>query len=328
MAELELRHLRAVRAVADSGSVTKAAAHLGVSQPALSAQLTRIERILGGKLFDRGQDGVTPTALGRFVLQRAGALLSDLDVLVSSAREHAESEPAVLRVGSIPMLMVGEFVDRLRAMPRWHEVETYVEGSSDVVAQLLSTSRTDVALYERTDSKRHHRQHVDGASVREFSHEPVFVAMAEDDPVAENEVVELGALADREWVVPPPHENAIRERMMEACARAGFVPKMRHYTSETSTARTLVARGAVSLAAAGSRDGGGLVVRPIAGHPLVAELLFGYRDEGWLASSTEEVFRCAARAYHSTVDRNPAFREWWDAHPETHAAIDAVLAGG
>lgn len=323
MAELELRHLRAVRAVADSGSVTKAAARLGVSQPALSAQLTRIERILGGRLFERGQDGVTPTALGRFVLQRAGALLSDLDVLVSSAREHAAAEPAVLRIGSIPMLMVGDFVDRLRAMPRWHEVETFVEGASDVVAQLLATGRADVALFERTDSQRD--QYVDGATVRDFSYEPVFAAMAEDDPAADCEVVELAQLADRDWVVPPPHENAMRERLIEACSTAGFTPRMRHFTSETSTARTLVARGAVSLAAPGSRDGGGLVVRPIAGYPLMAELLFGSRDEGWLASATDEIFRCAALAYYSVVDRNPAFRQWWDANPDAHVAIDDAL---
>ncbi|MGH8795377.1 MAG: LysR family transcriptional regulator, partial [Stackebrandtia sp.] len=46
--EVELRHLRAVCAVADAGSVSKAAAALGISQPALTAQLRRIEQSLGG----------------------------------------------------------------------------------------------------------------------------------------------------------------------------------------------------------------------------------------------------------------------------------------
>ena len=51
--DIELRHLRVICAIAESGSVTKAAASLGLAQPALTAQLQRIERALGGPLFDR-----------------------------------------------------------------------------------------------------------------------------------------------------------------------------------------------------------------------------------------------------------------------------------
>src|SRR5687768_4104648 len=57
MAELELRHLRAVCAIADEGSVTKAAARLGLTQPALSAQLRSVERLVGGQLFERTPAG-------------------------------------------------------------------------------------------------------------------------------------------------------------------------------------------------------------------------------------------------------------------------------
>ncbi len=58
--ELELRHLRTVRAIADTGSLTKAAATLGLAQPALSAQLRRIEKALGGTLFERDHTGPAP----------------------------------------------------------------------------------------------------------------------------------------------------------------------------------------------------------------------------------------------------------------------------
>ncbi|MBT2878923.1 LysR family transcriptional regulator, partial [Streptomyces sp. McG6] len=50
--DLELRHLRTVRAIADEGSLPRAAAALGLAQPALSSQLRRIEKALGGPLFD------------------------------------------------------------------------------------------------------------------------------------------------------------------------------------------------------------------------------------------------------------------------------------
>jgi DNA-binding transcriptional LysR family regulator len=49
---LELRHLKVVCAIAETGSVTKAASTLGLAQPALTAQLQRIERTLGGPLFE------------------------------------------------------------------------------------------------------------------------------------------------------------------------------------------------------------------------------------------------------------------------------------
>lgn len=57
---LELRHLRVVCAIAETGSVTKAASTLGLAQPALTAQLQRIERTLGGPLFERDRRGPVP----------------------------------------------------------------------------------------------------------------------------------------------------------------------------------------------------------------------------------------------------------------------------
>lgn len=68
--ELELRHLKTIRAIAEAGSLTRAATVLGLAQPALSAQLRRIERALGGALFERGRHGVRTTALGELVLRR------------------------------------------------------------------------------------------------------------------------------------------------------------------------------------------------------------------------------------------------------------------
>jgi hypothetical protein len=59
---IERRHLEVVIAIAEAGSISKAAAELAIAQPALSAQLSRIERTLGGPLFERGSRGSTPTA--------------------------------------------------------------------------------------------------------------------------------------------------------------------------------------------------------------------------------------------------------------------------
>jgi DNA-binding transcriptional LysR family regulator len=59
---LEVRHLELVVAIAESGSLRRAAAQLHLTQPAVTTQLKRIEQHLGGALFLRSTDGVLATA--------------------------------------------------------------------------------------------------------------------------------------------------------------------------------------------------------------------------------------------------------------------------
>lgn len=89
MSELELRHLRTLCAIAEAGSLTKAAVSLGVTQPALSAQLRAVEDVIGGRLFDRDSVGSTPTELGEAVVALAATLLDDLGEITDRARQLA-----------------------------------------------------------------------------------------------------------------------------------------------------------------------------------------------------------------------------------------------
>ena len=263
MAELELRHLRAVRAVADGGSVSRAATVLGVSQPALTAQLKRIERILGGDLFVRGPSGVRPTELGRFIEE-----LGERDL----------------------------------------DVQTYAEPASLTLLKLLSTGRVDVALLERFDGTEAH--HFAGLTVRTLATEPIFVGIADGHPAIRDGVVDLADLAGCDWILPPPHENCVRVRFLQACAAAGFSPRVRHFTSEAGTAGTLIAQGAVCLAQAASAPPPGLVALPLRGDPLWTTLLFATREDDARTPTTDEVFRCAETAYTASRQRNPHFARW------------------
>src|SRR3954454_3559078 len=82
---LELRHLKVVCAIAETGSVTKAASQLGLDQPALTAQLQRIERTLGGPLFERDRRGAAHNALGEVGLSRARVRLPAMKGLQDEA---------------------------------------------------------------------------------------------------------------------------------------------------------------------------------------------------------------------------------------------------
>ncbi|MGH3493203.1 MAG: LysR family transcriptional regulator, partial [Sciscionella sp.] len=153
MTDLELRHLRTVRAVAEAGSISKAAVLLHISQPAMTAQLQRIERILGGPLFERGPHGTLATALGQFVLRRAEALLTDMESLVVSAQDHHGVGPRrQLRIGAVPLLMMGGFVESLRTTVPSIDTHTMIEPSAPVLIRMLSTGTADLALFERFDS--------------------------------------------------------------------------------------------------------------------------------------------------------------------------------
>ena len=129
---LELRHLKVVCAIAETGSVTKAASLLGLAQPALTAQLQRIERTLGGPLFERDRRGARPTALGELVLARARVLLPAMKGLQDEAARLAGAGSGDAGTGSArsngPIL--GGLVHRLAADQPEAQISTYASWSS------------------------------------------------------------------------------------------------------------------------------------------------------------------------------------------------------
>ncbi|MCF6522629.1 LysR family transcriptional regulator [Streptomyces sp. JJ36] len=84
-AGLELKHLRCLVAIADTGSFTDAALELGISQAAVSRNLLALEKLLGVRLLHRTSRSVAPTPAGGQVLARARLLLSGAEDLVAEA---------------------------------------------------------------------------------------------------------------------------------------------------------------------------------------------------------------------------------------------------
>jgi DNA-binding transcriptional LysR family regulator len=91
--------LRTLVAVVDLRSFTKAAAKLGVTQPAVSAQIKRLQFLLGGDLFDRSVHGVSLTPHGETVVSYARRLLSINDQIVHIGDKGPRPE-LVVRVGT------------------------------------------------------------------------------------------------------------------------------------------------------------------------------------------------------------------------------------
>src|SRR5689334_12102238 len=98
---IDLAQWRVFLAVAERGSLSKAAGDLHTDQPALSRSLRRLERLVGAPLFERSNRGLTLTELGRRLRDPVRGLVEQADAL--EARAHAEARQAggVLKVGAI-----------------------------------------------------------------------------------------------------------------------------------------------------------------------------------------------------------------------------------
>ncbi len=99
-----VRQLECLLATAKHLNFRAAARDCHISQPALSAQIARLEELLGVALFERNRRRVLLTQVGETVLERAKKLLTDLDDLSAVALVHAEPLGGQLRLGVIPTI--------------------------------------------------------------------------------------------------------------------------------------------------------------------------------------------------------------------------------
>ena len=99
-----LRQLRAFSALARTGSFTRSAAELHLSQPALTVQIRELEAALGLKLVDRNTRRVRVTAIGRELLPVFERVLGDIRAVAENARELAAGDRGTIQVAALPSL--------------------------------------------------------------------------------------------------------------------------------------------------------------------------------------------------------------------------------
>lgn len=323
MSPLELRHLRMIPAIVQSGSISKAALALGMSQPALSAQVQRIEQIFGARLFERDRTGSVPTELGRAIAARARAVLNDLDAMLGPDTT-VRSTSEVLQVGSHPTSYMGQLMRELRAELGWSSVRIENQQSGQLLVEMLDAGQVHLVLAARSE----HAPLVGGPKIQihPLLTQPVFVAISETHRLAALDAVPLAELGDFEWVTPPPDDVLVNTGLHAAWSAAGITPSIRHYTTDTTATRSLVRAGAVSPIMPTFDGGRGVVVLPLAGDPITVEFVMAIRSDGPLVDRTTEIVRCVARVHYSLVDDNPHYRRWWDRNPWAHRSLDAAIA--
>jgi len=298
--ELEVRHLRALCAIADTGSLHRAARQLGVAQPSLSTQLRRIEQDLGGELFTRERTGCRPTPLGLVVLGRARPLVAEMRALVAEARAAATDGPQ-LRIGSTASRALAGWLRRLRE--RRQEPLLQMDVSANALLNLVAGGRVDVAFVHEVEGCP--LRIPDGLRLRVLvEREPQFVSLPADHPAAVRKTVHLSELAEDRWMIDPTVDgewDAVH-RMLRT---AGLNPRILH--GDYHTAASLVATGEVVTVCQPTRQSGPeSAVRRLQGDPLGVRLVLAARTEADL----DGVYPELAEAYWETARQAPAYREW------------------
>jgi molybdate transport repressor ModE-like protein len=151
LADLELRHLLALRAIAESGTFWAAAENLGCSQSALSQQIATIERLLGCPLIDRrrGKRSVSMTEAGRLLLKHAEVIVARLRAVHADFTAFAEGGAGMLRVGTFESSGTRLLPPLLRRFRRsWPAVEVRLTevAKDDRLLELVEQGELDLTF--------------------------------------------------------------------------------------------------------------------------------------------------------------------------------------
>ncbi len=305
-----------VVAVAESGSVTKAAATLGIAQPALTAQLNRIDRALGGCVFVRDRSGARPTELGELVLRHARVLLPAMSALADDARRmvnQATGRAGALRVGTLGTGLGGLFVNELHGALGGLTITTATPGSVDDAGSRLASGVLDVALVGLcSDFTPPQSAEVTWTRV---CVDPMFVLLDEGHRHADRLEVELAELAEERWLYVPAH-GCTEHCFVTACVRAGFTPHGLGEAEWTAAVDQVRAGRAVALVEPGQLDPAGVRTVPLAGAPLRRTHYVGWRQDATVRMDLEAVESAAFRAHRDAVRRSPNYERWMAAYGE------------
>jgi DNA-binding transcriptional LysR family regulator len=251
MDDLDPQLLRVLRAVADSGSITRAAAVLGSSQPAVSQLLTRAEQRLGHALVLRGGRGATLTHAGQVLADHA----LHVQAALTAAREDLDAVGGLsrgrVRLAGFPSAssaLVPAVLARL-ASTAPGVTTSYVEVEPPEALDLLRGGEVDVALTFTYVGDEIGTAPDPGLVTRALGRDPLALVTpigagrpGGTGPLrpAGSAAVDLASHRDARWIGGCPR---CRGHLLASCATAGFTPDIVLETDNAAAVVGLVAAG-------------------------------------------------------------------------------------
>src|SRR5262245_8929529 len=234
---MELHQLRYFVAVARAGSFSRAAEHCHVSQPSLSQQVTKLERRLRQRLFDRLGRRVVLTDAGRLLLDRAAAIVAAVDDAERRLLDAENLEAGSLAVGAIPTVapyLLPAAVERFAARHPNVELTVY----EDVTRQVLSATVTgdlDLALVALPiDDER--------LQVEPLLTEPLLLALPPGHRLARKRQVTIDDLTQERFILLG-EMHCLGEHVLSFCRANGCQPRIACRSAQIKTIQELIALG-------------------------------------------------------------------------------------
>ena len=238
---LKLRDLRLLLAVAEAGSMAKAAAHINLTQSAVSRAIAELEHTLGVRLFDRTPQGVEPTIYGRVLLKGGAAVFDNLRTSVSEIEFLSDPTAGELRIGTseatgfgvVPLL-----VDRLARQYTRAVFEVVQADAEALIEHELRERRIELAVTRMPTSGRD--EDLDGTIL--YS-DRLRVVAGMSSPWASRRRIALADLVSERWCLPPPG-HPVTSRVAEAFRRCGLEPpRISATVASAQFVSNLVAKG-------------------------------------------------------------------------------------
>jgi len=221
-ARLKMRHLQLLLQIQQHGSLTRVAQHMSSSQPAITNALAELESMFGAPLFERSARGMAPTALGLVVLERARAMIHDLDHLVRDMRAVAAGHAAHLQIGAIPFIsgkLLSAALQRTLIDGAGRLTVSVHEGTSDQLLPRLRDHSLDLVIGRVSAT-------LDLTQLRFevlYRQQPRLIASRRLAALLARSRLNWNQLVQLDWILGAQH-TPIREQVTEIFLAAGVTP--------------------------------------------------------------------------------------------------------
>lgn len=221
---LDLRQLAALRAIAEQGSIARAARSLGWSQPTIAHHLKGLQVALGAPTVASTSSGTQLTAAGAHLLPHAIAMLDRAARAVTEVTEVIKTGRKSISLGIFPSAGARLLPSAVRSL--WaHGYDLRVrEAELFTLVHELESMALDAAIIYSDP----HRPTILPARVRTHPlfTEQFFLIVPIDHPLAGHNNVELDAFSDEHWILGASENDPCDAALLAAAARLGFSPSM------------------------------------------------------------------------------------------------------
>ena len=195
---IKLRDLRVLMAIADSGSMAKAAAKLGISHPAVSKTISDVEGMLGVRLLDRGSQGTELTAHGEVLLRCGINIFDEMQQGLRSLEYLSDPNVGEVRLGCTDIIMNSLVPPIVRRFSKEHpnvQLDVKLANPGEHQIQQLRERRIDLLITRATGPQE------DFHSEALFEEPFVFVVGAKSE-FSRNRRITLKDIMKSNWVLP------------------------------------------------------------------------------------------------------------------------------